>query len=696
MQIIIPMSGFGERFRQAGYKLPKPLIDVDGRPIISYVTEMFPGADRFIFVCNSDHLANPAYGMVAALRQCAPEGVIVPISPHKLGPVHAVKAAEAQIDPTMPTVVNYCDFTCYWDFNEFKDFVAWTDCDGAIPAYKGFHPHSLGSTFYAYLKHTQGWLDDIQEKQPFTESPIEEYASSGTYYFKSGQLCLDAMSAQLARENLMVGNEYYASLTYKILLESNKKVAVYPLQHFMQWGTPYDLEQYLGWSKVFRDLSTDHQKRAHHGGAVLIPMAGLGQRFSQAGYTRTKPLIPVSGRPMVIQATLDLPDAPIHRFVLRRDVDDQEEIARKLRSSFTGAELKLLPRVTEGQAITCLEGIDSLDPEKPVTIGACDNGVIYDVEVFTAVLADPDVDVIVWAVRGHAAGKAKPEMFGWVETDEHGKVSRVVVKERLSDPEQDAMIIGTFTFKKTGDFRSCIQSLVERDCRVNGEFYVDSLIEDAITAGLKVQVFEVDAYIGWGTPNDLKTFEYWQSCLHKWSHHPYRLEKDRRVPQSKLSTLERDYAHVKPTLPAGDYSVEKQVLPSVTAGELTRFLPVGIIAVLIDFFAYMTLLVIGVTMPLAKASSFVAGAVFAYFGNRNFTFKREAAGRSSVALFASIYLGALVANVGVNQISLQVLESVGILELSIKPIAFIIATGVSAALNFFGMKLFVFRGQNIN
>ena len=220
------MYGFGERFRQSGYKLPKPLINVDGRPIIWYVAKMFPQAESIIFICNESHLSNPDYGMASILRSIAPAGTIVPIAPHNLGPVHAVKQAEDFIDPDKPTIVNYCDFTCYWDYKELSEFVKITDCDGAIPAYKGFHPHSLGSTYYAYLKQNEGWLEDIQEKKPFTNEPVNEYASSGTYYFKTGQLCLEAITEQLARDELSAKNEFYVSLTYKVLLEQRRKVAI--------------------------------------------------------------------------------------------------------------------------------------------------------------------------------------------------------------------------------------------------------------------------------------------------------------------------------------------------------------------------------------------------------------------------------------------------------------------------------------
>ena len=88
----------------------------------------------------------------------------------------------------MPLVINYCDFTCDWDFADFVKFTEETNCDGAIPSYTGFHPHHLTENRYAYVKEQNGWALDIREKEPFTENPMNEFASSGTYYFKSGEL----------------------------------------------------------------------------------------------------------------------------------------------------------------------------------------------------------------------------------------------------------------------------------------------------------------------------------------------------------------------------------------------------------------------------------------------------------------------------------------------------------------------------
>ena len=81
MKIIIPMSGFGERFRRAGYPVPKPLIEIEGKPVIAHVVEMFPGETDFLFVCNQDHLENPDYRMRSTIHRHCPTGRLPPRAP---------------------------------------------------------------------------------------------------------------------------------------------------------------------------------------------------------------------------------------------------------------------------------------------------------------------------------------------------------------------------------------------------------------------------------------------------------------------------------------------------------------------------------------------------------------------------------------------------------------------------------------
>lgn len=552
MQIVIPMSGFGERFRRAGYSVPKPLIEIDGKPIIAHVIEMFPGESDFIFICNQDHLDEPTYGLESILKKYCPSGQVLGIPPHKFGPVNAVRQIENLLNPNEPVVVNYCDFTCYWNWFHFKRFVKETACVGAIPAYKGFHPHSLGNTNYAYMLETNGWVQDIQEKQPYTDNRMEEYASSGTYYFASAKIMGQAFSA-IMEQKLHVGGEYYVSLAYKPLLESKKKIAVYPIQHFMQWGTPEDVAEYRYWSKALRSLIARTDGISSAKGSIIVPMAGLGQRFVKEGYLLPKPILPVSGFPMVAQAALDLPPSEHQVFVLREDMYGCTEISNQLRALYPKAGIKILDHVTEGQACTAFIGLDELEKNveknySPITIGACDNGVVYNHESFDKLVQDPTVDIIVWGIRGYPNAIRKPEMYGWIEVED-GEVRSISVKAPLDNLATDPIVLGTFTFRRIEDFRRAFDRLNARDGRINGEFYVDSLINDAIALGLKCCLYEVESYLCWGTPNDLKTFEYWQSCFHKWTSHQYDLTLDSRIPKEQVRTLEERYNAFTPELP---------------------------------------------------------------------------------------------------------------------------------------------------
>jgi hypothetical protein len=200
-----------------------------------------------------------------------------------------------------------------------------------------------------------------------------------------------------------------------------------------------------------------------------------------------------------------------------------------LQKNAIAAEVSILDHMTDGQASTCVEGANGLALNEPVTIAACDNGMIYDSDLFVSLMDSNDVDVIVWAARGYPGAIRNPEMYGWIDADETGVIQNVSVKRPLSDPKTDPIIVGAFTFKKMSYFLRSFEKMKERDGQINGEYYVDTAINDAISLGLSCVLFEIDYYICWGTPNDLRTFEYWQSCFDGWKGHPYQLEKDGNI-----------------------------------------------------------------------------------------------------------------------------------------------------------------------
>ena len=163
----------------------------------------------------------------------------------------------------------------------------------------GFHPHMLGTTNYAFMRDDKQWMLEIKEKEPFTNNRMEEYASNGTYYFKKG-VYIKKYFKQLMDKTIHVNNEYYVSLVFNELVQDGLNVSIYEIQHMLQWGTPSDVEEYTRWSNYFKHIvSPITNYPAEKNSLTLIPLAGKGSRFANAGYSTPKPLIELSGKPMI-------------------------------------------------------------------------------------------------------------------------------------------------------------------------------------------------------------------------------------------------------------------------------------------------------------------------------------------------------------------------------------------------------------
>ena len=110
----------------------------------------------------------------------------------------------------------------------------------------------------------------------------------------------------------------------------------------------------------------------------LIPMAGEGQRFIDAGYKTPKPLIDIDGLPMVVRAAKNLPLADLWIFICRESHIRAANIDKVLTKHFPGALVLSVDHLTEGQASTCSLAKNRIDPTLPMTIAPCDSGALYD------------------------------------------------------------------------------------------------------------------------------------------------------------------------------------------------------------------------------------------------------------------------------------------------------------------------------
>lgn len=506
------MSGIGKRFIDAGYQDPKPFILVDGKPIIQHVVEMFPGVKNVVFIVNEAHIGS--FDIINKLKALVPNCKIGIVSnKNRKGPVDAILQCKDLIEEHSEIIVSYCDYGTVWNFTKFLTAIKENQYDGAIPCYTGFHPHMLGSDNYAFCKETNNILEEIKEKEPFTNNKMSEFASNGTYYFKSGKLMKHYFQKTIDLD-LNLKGEYYVSVVYNLLVKDGLKVGIFEIDKMLQWGTPYDLEVYKSWSSFFKD-SYGKQKIITNPPetTTIIPMAGKGSRFEKEGYKTPKPLINVDAEPMVVRAVKCLPQSDNIIFVCLKEHMESSLIKNTLLTSFVNGKVIVIDSVTNGQATTCELAISqaNINLDKPIQISACDNGVFYDENEYQNLVNDETIDVIVWAFTNNPTSKNNPNMYAWLDVDENCNIRHVSCKKFIYDnPLTTPAIIGTMFFRKGKYFLDAYYKNANQQITTNGEYYVDDALNQCIQSGLNVKVFLCKNYICWGTPNDLKTYNYWK------------------------------------------------------------------------------------------------------------------------------------------------------------------------------------------
>jgi dTDP-glucose pyrophosphorylase len=372
----------------------------------------------------------------------------------------------------------------------------------------------LGSDNYAFCRTDENnKILEVREKQPFTDDKMSEFASAGNYYFKKG-IYVKKYFKKLIERDININGEYYVSLVYNLLVEDGLYNNVYEISHMLQWGTPGDLDIYNSWSNYYRKALGGQKEVELENCTLALPMAGAGSRFSKEGYSEPKPFIQVNGKNMVDQAVRCLPKT------------DRTIYACLEGYQAPGENVVWIDKVLEGQACTTEKIVEQCESGS-ILVSACDNGVFYDADKFLELVNDESNDIIVWTYRNNYTSQLQPNAYSWVNCDADGNVSRVDVKNfRGTNPVEEFAITGTMFFRSKELFSRTLKSLYENDVRTNGEFYVDSMLNEAINMGYKVKNFEIANYICWGTPNDLKTYQYWQTFFNKVDWHPYEYEKD--------------------------------------------------------------------------------------------------------------------------------------------------------------------------
>lgn len=256
-------------------------------------------------------------------------------------------------------------------------------------------------------------------------------------------------------------------------------------------------------------------------------MAGSGKRFSDVGYKLSKPLIPVSGMPMILQAVKSMPPADKWVFVVRQEHMEETDVIDALKSVSKNVKILVDPNPI-GQLNSCLVAKEHFDSDEPMFVGACDLGMEYSLNDYYNSFnpANPsNTDMLVFSFTKQPNLSRNPQAWGWLKQDNNFDLHGVSVKIPLSDdPFNDYAIVGSFSFKSGKEFLKIAEELVKRGVTVKGEYYIDSMIGIAVELGYKVTSFPVK-YIGWGVPADYEEYLYWEKAINNPEQYPDAKDK---------------------------------------------------------------------------------------------------------------------------------------------------------------------------
>ncbi len=230
---------------------------------------------------------------------------------------------------------------------------------------------------------------------------------------------------------------------------------------------------------------------------IVIPMAGRGSRFALAGYKMPKPLIDIHGHPMIEYVIRNITPSCDHRFIFLclKEHLDHYGLKERLESFSPGCVVVPIDHVTEGAACTVLLAEPWIDNDDPMMIANSDQYVDIDINQYLSAMKD--LDGLIMTLY------ATDNKWSYIQYDENRLVTLLREKEVISNEAT----VGIYNYRRGSDFVKYAHQMIEKNIRVNGEFYVAPVYNEMIEAGKKITFFNVgDRAFGTGVPEDLVRF----------------------------------------------------------------------------------------------------------------------------------------------------------------------------------------------
>ena len=252
--------------------------------------------------------------------------------------------------------------------------------------------------------------------------------------------------------------------------------------------------------RIKRILQSEKQKVAWESKTmnVLIPMAGRGSRFATQGYTFPKPLIDVKGKPMIQVVTENLNIKANYTFIVQKEHYEKYSLQHLLNLIAPNCNIVQVDGITEGAACTTLLAKEYIDNDEPLLMANSDQFVEWDSNETLYAFSNGNCD------GGIITFPATHPKWSYAKLGEDGYVSEVAEKKPISEHAT----VGIYWWAKGSDYVKYAEQMIEKDIRVNNEYYVCPVFNEAIGDGKKVRIKEIEKEGMWGigTPEDLNYF----------------------------------------------------------------------------------------------------------------------------------------------------------------------------------------------
>lgn len=232
MNVLIPMAGAGSRFASAGYTFPKPLIEVQGKPMIQKVVENLNIDAHYIFIVQKEHYEK--YNLQQLLNLVAPGCDIVVTEGMTEGAACTTLLAKEIIDNDAPLLIANSDQIVDWNSNETLYVFTASDIDAGILCFNSTHPK------WSFAKLDEdGFVSEVAEK-----NPISDLATVGIYFWKKGSDYVKYAESMISKD-IRTNNEFYVCPVFNEAILDGKKIKTSLVERMWGIGTPEDLNTYL-------------------------------------------------------------------------------------------------------------------------------------------------------------------------------------------------------------------------------------------------------------------------------------------------------------------------------------------------------------------------------------------------------------------------------------------------------------------